>query len=60
MWDKDKDSECGCGGKCKWDSASKEEKIAHLEKKEEKLKKMLSHIEKVKEAVKSGKGSSLV
>lgn len=49
------DGECGCGGLCKWGSASKEEKIALLDKKEEKLKKMLAHIQKVKEAVASGK-----
>ena len=55
MLDKHGDSECGCGGMCRWDSASKEEKIALLEKKEEKLKKILAHIEKVKEAVTSGK-----
>jgi hypothetical protein len=56
MWDKDKDGGCGCGGMCKWDGASKEEKISLLDKKEEKLQKMLAHIQKVKEAVKSGKG----
>ena len=59
MLDKDKDGkdgECGCGGMCKWDGASKEEKIALLDKKEEKLQKMLAHIQKVKEAVNSGKG----
>jgi hypothetical protein len=47
--------ECGCGGLCRWGSASKEEKIALLDKKEEKLKRMLAHIQKVKEAVVSGK-----
>ena len=55
MEDKIKDGECGCGGLCKWDTASKDEKVALLEKKEEKLKKMLAHVDKVKEAVKSGK-----
>jgi hypothetical protein len=54
MMEKHGDSECGCGGLCKWGSASKEEKIALLEKKEAKLQKMLSHIQKVKEAVASG------
>jgi hypothetical protein len=55
MWDKHNDSECGCGGMCRWGNASKEEKIALLDKKEERLKKMLSHIEKVKESITSGK-----
>jgi hypothetical protein len=55
MWDKHNDNECGCGGMCRWDNASKEEKIAILDKKKEKLRKMLAHIEKVKEAVTSGK-----
>ena len=40
--------ECGCGGVCKWDSASKEEKIAMLEKKEAKLQKILEHIKKIR------------
>jgi hypothetical protein len=55
MWDKDDDSECGCGGVCKWNGLTKEEKIAHLEKKEAKFEKMLAHVKKVKEAVASGK-----
>jgi len=55
MMEKNGDGECGCGGLCKWGSASKEEKIALLEKKEAKLQKMLSHIQKVKEAVALGK-----
>jgi hypothetical protein len=51
----DGEAECGCGGMCKWSHATKEEKIAMLEKKEERLKHMLAHIQKVKEAVTSGK-----
>lgn len=51
-----KDGDCGCGGMCgKWKDVSKEDKIAHLEKKEEKLKMMLAHIQEVKESIKSGK-----
>jgi hypothetical protein len=54
MDQENKDGECGCGGLCKWGTATKEEKIALLEKKEAKLEKMLAHIKKVKEAVASG------
>ena len=50
--------ECGCGGVCKWGTATKEEKVAMLEKKELKLQKMLSHVQKVKESVKSDKDMS--
>ncbi len=49
------DGECGCGGVCKWDGASKEEKVAMLERKEARLQKMLEHVKNVKEAVVSGK-----
>jgi len=55
MMEKNGDGECGCGGLCKWKGASKEEKIALLEQKEAKLQKMLSHIQKVKEAVATDK-----
>jgi hypothetical protein len=55
MWDKNNEGGCGCGGMCMWSSASKEEKVAFLEKKEAKLNKMLSHIKEMKEAIASGK-----
>jgi hypothetical protein len=55
MMEKQNGGECGCGGLCKWGTATKEEKIALLDRKEEKLKRMLGHIQRVKEAVVSGK-----
>jgi hypothetical protein len=59
MWDKEKGSGCRCGGMCKvcHEDApkTKEEKIAHLEKKEEKLQKILAKIQEMKAAVASGK-----
>ncbi len=58
MIDTKNDSECGCGGLCKWSDATKDEKVAMLEKKEMKLQKMLAHIQKVKDAVTTGKEMS--
>lgn len=59
MFDKENQSGCRCGGMCGMchedAPKTKEEKIAHLEKKEAKLKKILEHIQKMKEAVKAGK-----
>ena len=56
--DKEYKSGCRCGGMCGMchedAPKSKEEKIAHLEKKESKLKKMLEHVQKMKESVTTG------
>ena len=65
MWDKENEkSECRCGGACEMchgeEPKTKEEKIAHLEKKEAKLKQTLAHIHEMKEAVKSDKKSEEV
>lgn len=54
MWKNHNDRECRCGGMCRWwgrTSSSKEEKIAHLEKKEARLQKMIVQIQRIKEAL---------
>lgn len=42
-------------GACGYEPITKEEKIALLERKEQKLQGVLSHIQKIKESLKSGK-----
>ncbi len=59
MFDKENKGGCRCCGMCGMCNEdapkTKEEKIALLENKEAKLKKILEHIQKTKEAVKVGK-----
>jgi sulfatase maturation enzyme AslB (radical SAM superfamily) len=47
--------DCGCGGMCMWDKTTKEDKMKHLEKKEEKLQKMLAHVRDVRKMLEEGK-----